>query len=415
MNLYLMDMSNAQNTSGVDRYINTLIKGLENYTDIQVHWIQLLHDDSRLLHSEEHVANYVKFTIPMPQQSNEIISERFWMRKYNEHVYALTQHLFAGKENCIIHLHTLNLIDLALYVKEQNGSKIITHLHCIPWKGFYNGNIRKFNQLYDDYYLKKIVPTATNDAFTSNNCELQSYNDADYLVCVTQCAKDFLRYRMKKHATSLTIIPNGINDMSTMHTLRPSKKSDQPFRCIYAGVVSESKGVKYILKALQLVQDKGYSVALDVAGAFAPQLDIKLKNEFPSLEFTMLGRIPFADLIQLYEKNDIGVIASLQEQASFVAVEMAMFGLPVVSTAVDGLDELFTDGVNALKVNTKFSKVFGLSVDVVMMAEKIIMLIENQELRNTLSVNARKLYETELKLELMMERTVEVYKRVKAN
>ena len=107
INLYLIDMSNAQNTSGVDRYINTLIKGLENYTDIQVHWIQLLHDDSRLLHSEEQKKHYVKFTIPMPQQSNEIISERFWMRKYNKHVYQLTRHLFEGKKNVLftyIHL-----------------------------------------------------------------------------------------------------------------------------------------------------------------------------------------------------------------------------------------------------------------------------------------------------------------------
>jgi glycosyltransferase involved in cell wall biosynthesis len=93
-------------------------------------------------------------------------------------------------------------------------------------------------------------------------------------------------------------------------------------------------------------------------------------------------------------------------------VEMCMFGLPVITTAVDGLDELFTDGANALKVNTKFSKVFGLSADVEMMTEKIINLIENRTLRKKLSINARKLYESELRLEQMMEKTIGVYHRV---
>ena len=89
-----------------------------------------------------------------------------------------------------------------------------------------------------------------------------------------------------------------------------------------------------------------------------------------------------------------------------------MFGLPIVTTAVDGLDEIFTDELNALKVPTKFSSVFGLSVDVEAMASQIIRLIVNGNLREKLSKNVRNLYEQELNLELMMKRTVKVYKRL---
>lgn len=32
---------------------------------------------------------------------------------------------------CILHLHTLNLIDLAVYIRGQVGCKIIAYLHCI--------------------------------------------------------------------------------------------------------------------------------------------------------------------------------------------------------------------------------------------------------------------------------------------
>lgn len=114
--------------------------------------------------------------------------------------------------------------------------------------------------------------------------------------------------------------------------------------------------------------------------------------------------------VEDYSNNsDMGIIASLQEQSSYVAIEMTMFGLPIITTAVDGLDETFTDGINALKVNTIFSPVFGLSADVEMLVEKIVLLIESSELKSYLSNNVRKIYEQELHLNLMLERKIDVY------
>lgn len=178
------------------------------------------------------------------------------------------------------------------------------------------------------------------------------------------------------------------------------------------GVVSESKGVVYILKALRLVRQQGYRVSLTIAGTCNPQFRNQLKQDFPDLEVDVKGRIPFDELKELYSACDIGIIASLQEQASYVAIEMAMFGMPIITTAVDGLDEIFTDEVNALKVKTRFSPVFGLSVDVEMMAVQLMRLINNEKLRKMLSENARELYEQKLNLELMISRTVEVYREL---
>jgi glycosyltransferase involved in cell wall biosynthesis len=413
INLFLMDIKNAQNTNGVDRYLETLLLGLQSRLNIRIHWIQLLNDNQKLFNTEEQFPYYIKYTIPMPQQLNEIIGNHFWMQKYNEHIFKLIYHLFDEKQNCIIHIQTLNLIHLALSIKELIDCKIITHLHCIPWKSLYNINIKKFNQLYSKYYLNSSFPTFVEDEFSTNISELQSYNDADHVICLTRCAQEFLSYRMKKYNGYVSIIPNGINDFhNEVRIFKKEKKTTENFRCIYVGVVSESKGLKYILKALKIVTHKGYRVSLDIAGIFPSGLNILLKDEYPELDLNFLGCIPFEKLKHLYTTCDIGLIASLQEQASLVAIEMAMFGLPIVTTAVDGLDEMFTNGVNALKVNTNFSKVFGLSVDVDMMSNKIINLIENQDLRRQLETNVRKLYETELNLDLMIDRTLEVYKKV---
>ena len=403
-------MAHADNTSGVDRYIETLLKGLVSYPFIRVHWIHLRNDKTMLFHREECNDSYTKITIPLPQQFNEIIADRFWIRKYNEQVFRLIEHLFKDKQNCILHLHTLNLIDLAIFIREQIPCKIITHLHCIPWKAYYNSDKLKFNELYRQVYVNESHEVNVND-FITNNCELQSYTDADHLVCVTRCAVDFLRQVMGKSDSTISVIPNGIDDFADETSISESNNSKE-FKLLYVGVISESKGLGYILKAMRKVKQQGYHLSLSIAGSITPPLANKLKEDNRDLSLHFLGRIHFDELKKHYRESDAGIIASLQEQSSYVAIEMAMFGLPVITTAVDGLDEIFTDNLNALKVNTRFSNVTGLSVDVDMMAEKIITLVKDKELRAKLSKNIRALYEEELTLQRMMQQTVSVYQKI---
>ena len=404
-------MSHAANTSGVDRYIGTLIGGLRNFLEIKTHWIHLRNDNTLLFPKEETTRHYIKCTIPLPQQYHTIISERFWLRKYNEQVYRLTKHLFDRKKNCIIHLHTLNLIDLAVYIREQTGCKIITHLHCIPWKGLYNSDKERFNKLYKHTYLNNGQKSSPNpETYVTNNCELQSYTAPDALLCVTDSAVDFLKNCIRHHTKNIQVIPNGIDDFN--HSKRKQKTKSDIFYCLYVGVVNESKGIEYVLNALKIVQQQKYKVMLTIAGTCSSVFQKEVRSDYPDLNIDVRGRISFDELKELYVKSDIGIIASLQEQPSYVAIEMAMFGLPIVTTAVDGLDEIFTDEENALKVHTKFSSVLGLSVDVDMMAKQIKRLIDDHELKNRLSHNVRKLYQKKFNLEQMMHRTVQVYKEL---
>ena len=93
INLYLLDMSCEDNTSGVDRYVGSLLAGLESVPFIHVYRIQFL-SGNILFHKEEKKKNYTQVVIPLPQQSNEIIVERYWFQKYNEQFFPLVRHLF---------------------------------------------------------------------------------------------------------------------------------------------------------------------------------------------------------------------------------------------------------------------------------------------------------------------------------
>lgn len=135
----------------------------------------------------------------------------------------------------------------------------------------------------------------------------------------------------------------------------------------------------------------------------------QIKAQYADVAVHFTGSIPFEELKDYYRTCDAGVIASLQEQCSYVAIEMAMFGLPVITTAVDGLDEMFIHGENALKVSTRYSRVYGLSVDVEELVKRMKQLMDENELRKKLGINARKRYEECFALEDMMERIVDIY------
>lgn len=410
INLFLMDMSNSQHTSGVDRYMETLIDGLQTKENVVIHWIHLVHNKQLFFSKEEHTHYGCKLTIPLPQQPYSIITQKFWNKKYNSQIYKLICHLFRSKENCIIHLHTLNLIDLAMFCKAQTDCKVITHLHCIPWKSWYDSNRKRFDQLYIKTYIQSQQLSCEN--YLTNNCELDAYLQPDALICVTHSAVSFLKKCIGKYTAYTTVVPNGIKDFAQEPVQHFFKSKTETFHCLFVGGMNESKGVNFILKAIENVRSQGYSVKLTLAGTCPNGFHKKIEQNYPDMDIEVLGRVPFNRLQLLYRHCDIGIIGSLQEQASYVAIEMSMFGLPIITTAVDGLDEMFTDEENALKVNTLFSPVFGLSVDTDMMSIQIIRLIEDSDLRVRLSRNVRLRYEKEWHITSMIEKTIDVYNRV---
>lgn len=86
-----------------------------------------------------------------------------------------------------------------------------------------------------------------------------------------------------------------------------------------------------------------------------------------------------------------------------------MFGLPVVSTEVDGLRELFSDKTNALLVPVKFSLLKGLRADIERMAKQIVYLMTHRLQTLCMGRNGRKQYENRYTEEVMMKNIMDVF------
>ena len=406
INLFLTDINVSGNTSGVDRYLTVLIDGLKHYPYINICRINFRHDPERLLYGETVKEGYREVVIPMPVSPNEMISKEFWTDRYNGVAYHIIRHLFEGIDNMVFHLNTLNLMDFALTVKKHHPDcKIVTHLHCIPWKGFFNTNISRFNSLYQKVYLDNVKPKTGE--LLSNHCELRSYQEAERIICVTQCAKEFLTQLMDISAKKIHVIINGISDKTDSGV--SVERNNETFRFLYVGAITPSKGLTYILEAMRKIQQQGYDASLIVVGSGSKLYLERIKALYSDVPVQFTGRIPCEELKGYYQTCDAGIIASLQEQCSYVAIEMAMFGLPIITTAVDGLDEMFSNEKNALKVPTKFSKVYGLSVDTDNMVTRMKKLMDEKDFRKELGFHARQLYEEQFGAKTMIEKTVEIY------
>jgi glycosyltransferase involved in cell wall biosynthesis len=110
------------------------------------------------------------------------------------------------------------------------------------------------------------------------------------------------------------------------------------------------------------------------------------------------------ELSHIMTKTDIFVMSSILEGQPLAIVEAMSYGCPIVSTSVGGIPEIIEDGFNGLLCEPE---------DPECLANKIIALIEDPELRAVLGQAARQTYERQpFRPESVSELFVSVYEQV---
>lgn len=167
-----------------------------------------------------------------------------------------------------------------------------------------------------------------------------------------------------------------------------------------------------LLNALQKVYLRGRKVKLQLAGDCSFRIKNRIYLKYKELDVDFLGNISYKKLSILYSSCSLGIVPSLHEQCSYVAIEMSMFGMPMIVSDVDALSEMFEDEVNALKIPLVFDEDFGLELDEEKLTDAIIRLIDDKVLRQKLSENAIKNYREKFTLDNMIENTINVYEQL---
>lgn len=408
INVCLMEMTHAGNTSGVNRYVETLKTALRTRPDFCVCHLQLEETPALFFPAITTQADGSwDARIPLPRTLTNLLEATYWMERYNQQIWRIMKQHFFGNAPWLLHIHTLNLINLALLIKERiTGSHIITHVHCIAWKGVMNYDKQMFKQLYSAYQAKKIDPKQ----FIRIDNELAAYSEADQVICVTQCGKEFVE-RMTGCTNNISVIENGIPD-NTGHTLSTSQPLySESFHALYVGILSHSKGIQTILQAMVLLKQRGLTMQLTACGLYDTAVLNRLKEDYGHLPVNYTGILPYEALEKFYSTSHLGIIASVQEQSSMAAIEMMKYGLPIVTTAADGLNEMFTDRVNALKVKVRYSSVHGLYVKPEDLAAAIQFMMMHPHERIKMGHMARRTFENRFTADRMLKETVRTYQQ----
>jgi colanic acid/amylovoran biosynthesis glycosyltransferase len=188
-------------------------------------------------------------------------------------------------------------------------------------------------------------------------------------------------------------IYNGIE----LNRFRPGngrRGSDSVLRILSVANLVEPKGLEYLLGACKILRDRGYPVKCEVIGprvAYSMNYYIKLQKLRRALaldgEFRFLGAQPFDRVLEKYREVDIFVLpAVIAEDGSGdvtpnAVIEAMAMKLPVISTRSRGIPDLVEDGVSGMLVPPR---------DEEALAQAIMRLIEDKELRDKFGHNARK-------------------------
>ena len=118
------------------------------------------------------------------------------------------------------------------------------------------------------------------------------------------------------------------------------KKVDERVRLIFAGKISEKKGVMSLLRSLSYIEDVDKKYVLALAGGAGNQEEFaeiqRMAKECPC-EVQFLGRLSHQELAKEMNASDIFVLPSFFEGLPLVIIEAMACGLCVVSTDLPGI------------------------------------------------------------------------------
>lgn len=152
------------------------------------------------------------------------------------------------------------------------------------------------------------------------------------------------------------VIPNGIEDARPMVS-RTIAKPGEPLVILFAGVLVESKGVRVLLEAFDLLLQKGVSARLEIMGkwnddALRTWCTEFIKSKDLGAHVRFLGVLRDREKYERFAGCDVFCFPSYFEAESFglVLVEAMQFGKPLVSTRWRGIPSVVEDGLNGYLV-----------------------------------------------------------------
>ena len=204
----------------------------------------------------------------------------------------------------------------------------------------------------------------------------------------------------------ILVIPNGLNLKNFKNILKGVarkklniKREDRVI--IFTGTLHSVKGVNYLIQGMDIIKQKGIKAKLLLVGDGEDREALMRLTEELELEqdITFAGRVSNEKVPEYMFASDVFVLPSLSESFGIVILEAMASQLPIIATNVGGLPEIVKEGVNGFLVPPKNPDE---------LAKKIILILQNDELRHNMSKNNAELAK-DYEWDVIVEKIEQVY------
>ena len=169
------------------------------------------------------------------------------------------------------------------------------------------------------------------------------------------------------------------------------------------GRFHEQKDQATLLRAWALVRERVPAAVLALVGAGELEAQLRALAHELGLGRSLRFVEPRPELAQAYVDADCFCLSSLWEGLPYVVLEAMAYGLPVVSTGVDGIPEAVAHGTSGLLVP---------SADPASLATAIVGLLGDGVLRQQMGEAGARIVTERFGLARMADELVDVYRRV---
>lgn len=361
---------------GVGRYIEQLANCLKR-SIVRVTVVRLFSQTEKVNVTYVDEVRYIDIPCLTPKTADK--------RQYCRSVAFILLSYISMDEDNLFHYNYLTAANLGIWLKQY--FPLAEHVLTIHYRepGTFNHHVPE--ELFLRDVCNKII-TLTPNAATSLCSDFQIPED------------------------KIIIVPHALEAWNKSGSL-PSKnelKQEMGFSpekriLIYVGRLDANKNPQLLIDAFKLLADEMDNIHLMIVGKGDYETIFSRIKHYGKITFT--GFVGKERLKKLYSIADVGIIPSHYEELGYTALEMMMFGIPVIANRNHGLGAVVENGQTGILLD--LYETDNKEKQTLLLAQTIKSLLSNPKQLAAYSLESKNRFTNEFKFSDYQKKMLELY------